>query len=188
MTPLLDQLAERGRAVGTAKQAARAVGLEHARARQEAERLNTERIDALAGGDDELAERLHDQRDQAERAVRDVDDRLTAAQLAATRAESARQRYASDNIDGLLAEHARDAQAAAEAVETALTGLQAAHGRWRETEAATLNLLRLGGRARDHTPPFPSELGDILRRLTRTSATIPAPLPSAAGQVISTAA
>jgi hypothetical protein len=178
---LLAELAERGRAVGAAKQRARAVELEHDQAQADVERLKTARIDTLAGDDDELAGRLRAELDQAERAVRDLGDRLTAARLQSERAEGARQQFASDNIHGLLGEHERDAQAAADAVTAALDQLQAAHGQWREAEAGTLSLLRLGGRVRDYTPPFPSELGDLLRRLSRSSATIPAPLPTGGG-------
>lgn len=175
---LLDQFAELGRAVGTAKQAARAVELERDRAVADAERLKAERIDALAGGDDELAERLQAHRVEAERVVGDLEDRLTAAQLAATRAEAARQRFASDNIDGLLGEHARDAQAAADGVTAALDQLAAAVEQWRAAEAATNHLLRLGGRPRERPAQFPSEIGDLVRRLSRASATIPAPMPA----------
>jgi hypothetical protein len=182
--PLLDQLAELGRAVGAAHQRARAVELEHDRARADAERLKAERIDALAGGDDELADRLQAERAEAERAAGDLADRLKAARLAAQRAENDRQQFAAGNLDGLLMEHRRDAEAAVVAVHDALEALQAAHGQWRDAETATAHLLRLGGRPRERTPAFPSDLGDLIRRLGRSSADVPVPLPTGGRQFV----
>ena len=99
---------------GAAKTRARAVDFEHDRARADAERLRTQKIDALASGDDDLASRLEAERDQVVRAADDLDDRLTAARLQAERAERARDQFAQREADRLLAEHSRAAQMAAD--------------------------------------------------------------------------
>ena len=139
--------------------------------------MKAQRIDAIAAGDDDLAARLDADRAEAERTAVDLADHVTAARLQAKRAENDRQQFAAENLPGLLGEHQQTAQAAVDAIHDALEALQAAHGQWREAETTTAHLLRLAGRGRERTPPFPADLSDLIRRLGRAQADVPLPLP-----------
>ena len=176
-TRLSDQLAEHAAGIAAANQQARAVALERDTAQAEAARLKAQRIDAIAAGDDDLAARLDADRAEAERTAFDLADHITAARLRATRAEQDRQRFAAENLPGLLGEHQQTAQAAVDAIHDALEALQAAHAQWRDAETTTAHLLRLAGRGHERTPPFPGDLADVLRRLERTHTNVPVPVP-----------
>ena len=106
-------------------------------------------------------------------------DHITAARLRATRAEHDRQQFATENLLGLLGEHQQTAQAAVDAVHDALGAPSGARA-VAEAETTTAHLLRLAGRGQVRTPPLPPGLVDLIRRLSRTRAHVPLPLPRGA--------
>jgi hypothetical protein len=180
MTPRKPTLAEvldgHTRAIAGARQAARNAELAHDAAKTDVAQLREARIQALAVGDEDLAERLAAERVDAERTVRDRADRVAAAQLAVQHAEQERQRFADEAGELLLQDHGAEAQRAVEAVNAALAQLQAAHARWMAAEGRTIELLRLIGRGGERTPPFPNDLAEAVRLIGRAGE-VPLPMP-----------
>lgn len=176
--PLHAQLAELNARVDGAKQRVREVDGEVRAAAAEVERATDSVVEAYADGQDAKAEKLAAARGQAEReVVRLREEKLAGVQRAATRAEVDRQRFVTENCDGLLAEVRRDAEAVTAAVDEAITAIGTARQAWGTIEAEVMALLRAAGRETGSLPRFPQPLEDLVRQAARVGVEVPLPLP-----------
>jgi hypothetical protein len=179
--PLGAELAQLGQNIAAAKQRARTVDLEHRQVRAQLAESTEAITEAYADGDEAKASKLSAARARLETgSVRDADEKLAGAQRAVVRAEADRTTFAVENVDGLLAERASDADAVAKAVEDAVAELGQAHARWNATATDTSSLLRLAGRNTGTVPRFPDALEAIVRDARRAGGVdVPLPLPRA---------
>ena len=165
-------------AVPAAQRRARECELEHRRVSGEIARLTDAVTDSYADGDEARAAKASKQRALLEQgSLREAAERLEGAKRAVAKAEAERGLYAAENVDGLVAERAPDARAAAEAVEAAVERLGRAHAAWQGVASDVAGLLRLAGRD-TRLPGFPEQLATLVKDARRSDGvTVPPPLP-----------
>ncbi len=173
-----EQLTALGQAVTASKRRVREVCDQHHASRREVERLTESRVEAFAAGDERLADKLLAERQAAEATVREFEERVAGAELAAQRAEAEQAQFATHNCDALFTERGPAADAAAGAVKDVVGQLVAAKARWEAIASETANLLRLAGRSTQHVPTFPAQLGDLAKDARRAGdVDVPRPVP-----------
>jgi hypothetical protein len=155
------------------------------------EQLKHDRITAYANADEDSAKRLVKQTTAAEAKAKELAERVAGAELAARRAQQARDAYIAQHHDQLVFERAPRAYRAVTAIEQTITAFAKAIDDWHQEAAAQRELLRpVEGRNGQEIPDLTIHQAarDLFRQLERKG--IPAPLPqgSLAGQCARSAA
>jgi len=183
--PLSDRLAVLSDAVPAASRRARECEVAHRGVVAEIARLTDAVTDAYAEGDEARAAKASKERAKLEQgSLREAEERLEGAHLAAAKAEAARGLFAAEHVDGLLAERLPDAVGAAAGAEQALEDLSRAHARWNGVEAEAAALLRLAGRDTRDLPRFPGRLATLVRDARHAGdVSVPPPTPGGLAMV-----
>jgi hypothetical protein len=156
-----DQIAKLDDATDGAKQRLRAVTGDVAGLAEKVQRLRQERVEAFAVNDEAAAERLAEQIAKHEHDAEDLQQRRAGAELAATRAQQARDTHVADCFWELVAERAPADDASVTRIATAVTELQAAVADYHRRKNEIIAFTRPAG----VDPRAVPELDDSVNRL-----------------------
>jgi len=179
-SPLLDQLNDLDEQIAAAKALPRNISQQQQTAKADLARLTEQLVEAFAANDTNLQAKLTEAKPKAEARIAEPwAERQAGARRAADRLTAERNQWVTANYRDLLAEITPEAMAAAEAIRTTVTDLQASVAHWSATAQRVAAIATAAGQHPD-TMPRVDAIQNAVRELTRAMPEILPPLPRAA--------
>lgn len=173
---LLEQLAAHDERVTAAQVRAQQLARQGAEHDAGLGRLKSERIGAYAAGDEDAAKKLTTRATRAATRSTELAERREGAELAARRAQGARDAFITQNLAGLIAEHRPAAVEAVRRIEAALADLAGGIAAWHAVARQSEAFLRVAGHGTHGMPDLPIQ--QLARELERVAGdALPLPLP-----------